>query len=236
MVRLNVMLIEDHDLLRGELAEVLTEQGHAVRALSCAESLEDEFGGTPIDLLIVDVNLPGEDGLSLTRRMRAAQPTLGIIMITARHHLVDRVAGYQHGADIYLVKPVNVLELLAAVQAMARRYHTSRLITSAQQFLAPLQLTLDADRLCLRGPLADVGLSDSETVILTAFSRAPEHRLETWQIAEALGKSIDDESRSNLEVMLVRLRKKLAQAGAPGVALQSIRLQGYRLCVHLKIQ
>ena len=78
--RLNVVLVEDHDVLRQLLTQALEEAHHAVVALSCAEELEDVAAGQPVDVFLVDLNLPGEDGLSLTERLRAAYPLAGIII------------------------------------------------------------------------------------------------------------------------------------------------------------
>jgi DNA-binding response OmpR family regulator len=116
---LNVVVVEDHDVLREVTLDALRVQGYHVQGVDCAEAL----GDLPFqpDLYIVDLNLPGEDGISLSRRLRAAQPEVGIIMTTARNSIAAKVEGYASGADIYLTKPCSLEELLAAVRSLARR-------------------------------------------------------------------------------------------------------------------
>ena len=97
---LNIVVVEDNEDLRDAIVEVLAALGHRVLGLSCAEELGDEGAQAMIDLLVVDLNLPGEDGVSLSRRLRRTQPGLCIPMMTARDTLRDKVAGSEAGADI----------------------------------------------------------------------------------------------------------------------------------------
>ena len=92
---LSIILVEDNDDLRELTADALRGQGHHVVALSCAEELQDKAKGIAADLFLIDLNLPGEDGYSLARRIRAAQPLVGIIIISARSDLQDKVDGYE---------------------------------------------------------------------------------------------------------------------------------------------
>lgn len=118
---LNIVLVEDHDLLRTVTESVLTGAGHKVLALGCAEEVDEALSGMNPDLYILDLNLPGEDGISLARRIRRSHPRVGIIMTTVRSEVTDRLDGYESGADIYLPKPTDPTELLAAAVALARR-------------------------------------------------------------------------------------------------------------------
>jgi DNA-binding response OmpR family regulator len=220
---LNIMVVEDHDALREVTIEALSQRGHNVRGVDCAEALPDEPGLFPIDLLVIDLNLPGEDGLSLAARIRAAQPDIGIIMVTARNQVRDRMVGYDSGADIYLTKPTSADELIAAVRALTRR------IRPVDQSASALTLNLDAT--VLQGPQGRSSLSSHESAILAAFVRAKDHVLETWQLIALTEKDVTEANKKALEVQIVRLRKKLQQAGAPEPTIKAIRGQGYRLCV-----
>jgi len=124
---LNIVVVEDNEDLREAIVDVLAALGHRVLGLSCAEELGDEGAQAMIDLLVVDLNLPGEDGVSLSRRLRSTQPGLCILMMTARDTVRDKVAGYEAGADIYLTKPVSIEELSAAVQSLGRRLRPDRI-------------------------------------------------------------------------------------------------------------
>lgn len=230
--RLNIIVVEDHDDLRDSLVELLQDKGHHTIGLSCAEDMDDKVGKVSIDLLIVDLNLPGEDGYSLTRRFRAAQPKAGIIMVTARHKLADKVQGYDSGADIYLPKPVDPEELLAAVNAVARKLPSQQGHTADE---AQAALTLHALGMKLEGPLGVEKLNDNEVVIVSALARAPGQRLEAWQLLQTLGQSMDDSSKSSLEVRIVRLRKKMVQVGAEKGCISNVRNVGYQLCTPVAI-
>jgi len=118
---LEIVLVEDHDHLRRVTAEVLRERGHQVVALASAEEVDDSITLFKPDLYILDLNLPGEDGLSLSRRIRATQPRVGIIMTTVRREIQHRLGGYESGADLYLPKPIDVDELSMAVGSLGRR-------------------------------------------------------------------------------------------------------------------
>lgn len=120
-IPLEIVLVEDHDDLRRVTAVLLAERGHHVVGLSSAEEVDDSILLPKPDVFILDLNLPGEDGLDLAKRIRSAQPRVGIILTTVRSELRDRLDGYESGADIYLPKPTDFEELTAAVEALGRR-------------------------------------------------------------------------------------------------------------------
>ena len=230
---LNIVLVEDHDILRKMVKQALEEAGHHVTDLSCAEELEDVAAGQPADIFLIDLNLPGEDGLSLTERVRAAYPLAGLIVVTARSGLQDKLEGYARGADLYMSKPVEVPELCAAVAALGRRrqsisslleQHQTQLFTVNQQLM---QLSKPGGKV--------VSLTASETALLSAFSRAPGLRIAYWQIAETLGLNLDTYPKASLEVRIVRPRKKLIEAGASATCIESVRGHGYQLCVSIQV-
>lgn len=228
---LNIVLIEDHDVLRELLQQALEEVGHHVVALSSAEELEDEPGSQAVDVFLVDLNLPGEDGLSLSGRLRKAYPLAGLIILTARSALADKLAGYASGADVYLTKPIDVPELCAAVAAFARRRQSLGKLMAEQAALVLCQQSMTVGR---TGGVF-VKLSADESAMLAMFSRAPGHRVAYWQIAETLSLDVQTYSKSSLEVRIVRLRKKLIAAGALAECIKAVRGYGYQLCIDLQI-
>ena len=224
---LNIVVVEDNDDLRDATLEALRAEGHSVVGIDCAESLSEQTAWSHIDVMILDVGLPGEDGLSLARRIRAVAPAIGLIMMTARGLPLDRKAGYDCGADIYLAKPVSLEELLAAIQALARRLG----LTSA----ADIELRLDLPGLALHGALpSPVRLSPQEAALLAAFCRAPDKRLESWQLIEVLEKLNGTAAKASLEITITRLRKKIQQMGKPAPLIKSLRNWGYQLCVPIR--
>lgn len=220
---LNIVVVEDHDALREVTVEALRGMGYGVQGVDCAEALSDELKSLSVDLMVIDLNLPGEDGISLAQRVCAVQPEVGIIMVTSRGQVNDKLLGYESGADIYLTKPTSVEEHGAAVKALARR------LKSGIQH----DFVLDSTTLLLQGPDHSVNLSSKEAMIICAFARALEHRLAYWQLME-LSKS-DSISKSTLEVQIVRLRKKLLQAGTPNQPIKAIRNEGYQLCIDIAV-
>lgn len=224
---LNIVVVEDNHDLRTLLCNGLKSDGHLVTGLSSAEELEDQAGVDHVDAFLIDINLPGEDGMSLSRRIRKAHPLVGIIILSARAGLDDKLVGYDSGADIYLTKPVEMSELQAAFKSFARRRQAtiSHVITQS--------LTLN--KLDLKGPSAVVKLTIQEATVLTAMARAPAGKLETWQIAELLEVDIDESFKASLAVRMVRLRKKLSEAGVSGIAIEAIRQFGYQLVAHIEI-
>ena len=230
---LNIVLVEDHDILRQMVQQALEEAGHRVVALSCAEELEDVAGGQPADVFLIDLNLPGEDGLSLTERVRAAYPLAGLIVVTARSGLNDKLEGYARGADLYLSKPIEVPELCAAVAAMGRRRQR---VDSLLQDQDTHRFTLHQQHMRIgKNGQTEIALSASEISILVAFSRAPGQRIAYWQIAETLGLDLETYAKASLEVRIVRLRKKLVDAGAGSHCLEAIRGHGYQLCMAVQL-
>jgi CheY-like chemotaxis protein len=152
--------------------------------------------------------------------------TVGIIMLTARASPNDKQLGYRSGADIYMAKPINNEELCAAVASLGRRLSPSSLASP---------LILQSAMLSLQGPTQRVVLGTQDVAMLVAFMRASEQRLENWELIELLNKSDAQDPKAALELQIVRLRKKLQQAGAESPTIQSIRGWGYQLCVALTL-
>ncbi|MBT8007490.1 MAG: response regulator transcription factor [Gammaproteobacteria bacterium] len=226
---LNITVVEDDKALRALIVSVLRKEGHQVSGLESAESIDDEGGTRLIDLLITDLNLPGESGLSLARRFRDAQPEAGVMMVTALDQVQDKVSGYEHGADIYLTKPIEPSELLAAVRSFSRRLFECKLERNSDS-----TLILKPDHLNLKGKNSTVSISHDEALILAGLARAPGHILEYWQLLEIL--EIDAPySKSALEVRIVRLRKKITEAGHEAPSIKSVRGKGYQLSLPISI-
>ncbi len=221
---LKILLIEDNDQLREATLAVLRKTGHEVVGIPMAEDLVDVTGGFMPDVYIIDVMLPDEDGLSLTRRLRAKHPQAGIVITTARTTISDKVEGYESGADLYLTKPVHPKELIASLEALGKR---TKLRSSAQG----QGLVLHASRLRLAGPKSALDVSTGDVKLISAFVRAPGQSLERWQIAEIVSTTQDpDPSANMIEMRIARLRKKLLMAGAVQPCMKAVHKVGYVLC------
>jgi DNA-binding response OmpR family regulator len=231
---MRVALVEDDPLLRKEIHYHLKQQGFLVFAVNSGRSLDDLLISEPIDALVLDLTLPGEDGISIARRMRSSIPSMGIIMLTARAAIPDRLKGYEAGTDIYLSKPVSPEELTAALMSMYRR---SRLINkTAVSWIISLQ-----DR-SIASPHSEekVFLTNSEKALLVGLAQASHHVLETEVICELLSQrpDVDDIGKRALESLVSRLRKKLSSLSPEGSepALKAVWGVGYQLCIPIEIR
>lgn len=224
---LRIMVIEDYDALREAICDVLTKDGHQVVAVPMAEDVDDEPTGFVSELYIIDLNLPGEDGISLAQRIRRSQPDVGIVIISARTSVEDRIGGYRTGANIYLTKPVSLDELRAVIAGFGQRMARDEAEDRSLVTLSPLKMKL-------AGPAGDVQLTHPEVLLLAAFSRAPQQDLEHWQVAAHLSQG-SEITKENTEVKLGRLRKKITSCGVDGPTIKSVRGIGYRLCLSIRV-
>ena len=227
-----VVVVEDHDDLRELTVNALTEQGHRALGLACAEEVAERLQGQPVDVFVLDLNLPGEDGLSLARRLRQAKPTVGLVMLTARTSLDERLEGYGGGADLYLCKPIEVAELCAAVAAVGRKHRAPIAVATASATI----WRLDLKQMSLHGPNdTRVHMTHGDAKLLQALITSPGQRMDFWQLGEAVESKADGLSKSNIEVRVARLRKKFAQVEAPSSAIQALRGEGYQLTLEVRM-
>ena len=226
--KLNIVVVEDNDGLREATVDFLRAQGHQVTGVVCAEEVDDTPTRDVPDLYLIDVNLPGEDGFRLTERIRKSQPLAGIILMTARGQLNDRLDGYGSGADNYLVKPVEQAELRVCISSMARR-----LKGRAQARYEGL--VLNSQTLSLTGPKGETSLTHGEGLLLAAMCRAAGNKLERWQAMQLIDTKDKGLVPANLEMRISSLRKKLGTCGATGEAIRTLRGFGYALTCPVRI-
>ena len=226
-----ITVVEDNESLCAVTVELLSQQGHRVVGVTSAEALSDEQAGALTDVLLVDLNLPGEDGFSLMRRYRAACPDLRIIVVSSRDRVEDRLACYRAGADAFIAKPTDADELLAVVHAHARRVAATEGARRPEPPGPTPNARLDLRRLSLSGPVGAVAISAGAAKILSALALAPGQRLEHWQLIEALREDADRYTLGALGVRMVRLRHLLREVGFEGDTVRALRSAGYQLCV-----
>lgn len=218
---LNIAIIEDHKALREIFEDHLLGDGYSVFSGFSAEDLDGYFASNRADVLILDLNLPGEDGLSITKRYRQAYPAIQIILLTVRAEAKDKIVGYDSGADLYLPKPISAEELSAAVNSVKRRL----LKDGAYQDVVKLDLLR---KMLIRHNMK-VKLGSAEALILKGLIEAPNRSLEYWQILELLSLDVTEKNKGNLGVYIHRLNKKLSEVGVPEPSIQSLWKLGYQL-------
>ena len=220
----SVVVIEDDQSLREMLSSILTSNGYEVVPYADGESAVREQQTISAGLAIIDVGLPGMDGLDVCRRLRADGRSAPVLMLTARHEIHDRVLGLDAGADDYLVKPFALDELLARVRALLRRQHGATPDDSVRHTLDDLRVD-PSTRLATRGeqPLDLTRLEFDLLHLLVANSPSVLSR-------EALHESIwgyDQEHMSNsLEVFVSQLRRKTEWGGRSRL-IHTVRGVGY---------
>lgn len=223
---MNIVLVEDNDDLRYLLHRDLVKSGFDVSQASCAEDLDDLATRSVFQVMILDINLPGENGYSIARRFKQSNPALYIIMLTARGDLTDKLNGYDAGADIYLPKPIASSELIAAIQGIGRR-----ILQGNTQCYAVLNIRA----MTLTGTNS-VSISRTELVVLKALSESATGSLPYFRLIELCGEEVDNKSKAALEVRFVRLRKKMVEAGLGENAVKAIRNEGYQLTIRVQVQ
>jgi DNA-binding response OmpR family regulator len=218
---LSIAVVEDHKALREVFVEHLQNEGDHVFACSCAEELDEFYVANKADILILDVNLPGENGISIAKRYRNAYPSIHIIMLTVRADVKDKIIGYESGADIYLPKPVSADELSAAINSIRRRVIGLRGSNGAPQ--------LDVLKRTISNQLLKIEISQTELAMIKGLIEAPDHSLEYWQLLELIGKETNDKNKATLTVYIHRLNNKLEELGIPDPAIKSLWKLGYQL-------
>jgi DNA-binding response OmpR family regulator len=225
-----VALVEDDRLLREEVELHLGQQGFIVHVANSASGLDDLMAQTYFDLYVLDWNLPGESGLSLSRRLRQALPQAAIVMMTARVSLTDRLSGYRDGgADIYMIKPVAPDELVMVLQSLGRRLQAHN---TDQDWVMNLR-----DR-TLTGPQSEqkLRLTHREKAMLVALIQAKDNLLDSNVLCDLIDQGQTDDgamSKHALEEVVARLRKKFKTVQPPHAepAIKSVWGVGYQLCV-----
>lgn len=228
VAQLKVNVVEDHDLLREATVSMLQENGFHAVGWESAEAIHGSLSSAQPMLYIVDVNLPGESGLELTRRLRLAQPGAGIVMVTARSDIPDRVEGYSSGADVYLIKPVEPEELLAVVRSLQARMFPVQAVNEWWLERATLKFkSSDA---------AFVQLTHPEVNLLAGLAQAVDHTLSREEVALHLNLTLEEKYKASMNVRLSQLRRKLRSAGVIEPSIKSLRNRGLRLCFKLTVR
>lgn len=224
-----ILVVDDDIRLRELLQRYLTEQGYAVKVATDAKEMDAILAAEPIDLMVLDLMLPGEDGLSICRRIRGGGTVLPIVMLTARGDEVDRIIGLEMGADDYLPKPFNPRELLARINAVMRRHE--RLQPGAPAIYGDSvtigEFLFNASTRSLSKDGASVTITSGEFALLKVFVDHPRQPLSRDRLMQlARGRELDVFDRS-IDVQVSRLRKLIEPDPAHPRYLQTMWGFGY---------
>ena len=225
-----IVVVDDDARIRDLLRRYLTQEGFEVLLAEDGKALNRMLTRENIDLIVLDLMLPGEDGLSICRRLRAASDATPIIMLTAKVEDVDRIVGLEVGADDYLPKPFNPRELLARIHAVLRRRPTQEapgapsMETQIVSF-GPFEFDLSLRRLSRQGDV--IALTTGEFSMLKALVRHPRQPLSRDKLAQlARGRDFEPFDRS-LDVQVSRLRKLIEPDATQPRYIQTVWGVGY---------
>lgn len=222
-----VLVVDDEADLRTMLREYLGTQGIAVRALDSGARLIDEIARQRPDLVLLDVNMPGEDGFTHLRRLRVLDPALPVIMLTAAGQVEQRVGGLRAGADDYVVKPFDLRELLARIRAVLERAGSTAQ-TSAPA-LAPFgPLTVDlAGRRLLSAAGEEISLTAGEFDMVALFAANPRKVLSRARLRALDSRPDTGDNDRSVDIRVTRLRRKIEKDPENPALIRTVRGQGY---------
>ncbi|MDI6025384.1 response regulator transcription factor [Corticibacterium sp. UT-5YL-CI-8] len=232
-MRARIAIVEDEPDLRDAVAEYLEANGYDVFQAEDAKAMRLLVEQHSFHLAILDIAMPGEDGLALGRWLRSKMP-IGIIYATASGTALDRIVGLELGADDYMVKPYELRELLARVRSVLRRVPITDEAPLKREPDAPRRIipfgpyTADLEgRLVTGGDGAVLDLAKSEFDVLEVFLLRPNRLLSRANIAEAIGLVEETESSRAIDIRIMRLRKKIENDPASPRFLRTVRGEGY---------
>jgi DNA-binding response OmpR family regulator len=220
---MRILLVEDERGLADFVERALRALGHAVEVAADGVDGGLRAVGSDLDLVILDVMLPGRDGFEVLDEIRTVKPALPVIMLTARGEVADKVAGLDAGATDYMTKPFSVEELLARVRA-----HLRTPVQAETTRLRVADIELDMLRRTVSRDGSAVHLSAKEFDLLAYFMRHPGQVLSREQILNGVWDYSHDPGTNIVEVYVGYLRRKLALGDRP-VPIQTVRSAGYRL-------
>jgi two-component system OmpR family response regulator len=235
----HVLLVDDDAEIRALLSEYLTREGFAVTAVPDGRSMDEALEDTRFDIAVLDLMLPGEDGVTLCKRLRA-KSILPVIMLTARGEEADRITGLEAGADDYLAKPFNPRELLARVHSVLRRARTLpedvtpeqarrfrfsgwKLDTLTRQLVSPNSVVTP--------------LSGAEYRLLSVFLHHAGEVLSRDQLTEMIrGRGSHMPFDRSIDVQVSRLRQRLGDDGRVPACIRTVRGEGYVFAVPVEVE
>ena len=239
-----LLVVDDEPELRGLLAEYFGRHGFAVQTAQDAAQARERVASSRPDLAVLDINMPGENGLSLARWLREAHPQVAIVMLTTASESVDRIVGLELGADDYVSKPYELRELLARVRAVLRRSQPAAAAPAApvagaaasgspdpvaatrQVRFGERVLDLDQRRL-LAADGSEIEITAAEYDLLALFARHPNRPLNRDQIMEQAHNRGWDVFDRSIDLRVMRLRRKIESNPDKPEVLKTVRNVGY---------
>jgi len=227
--QIEVIVVDDEPGLRNMIEDYLGTQHYSVRTADSGKALDALLRERPADVILLDINMPGEDGISIAGRLRNSAERAGILMLTAAGDEASRIAALNRGADDYIVKPFALSELHARVRSVLRRLPPrdgEARKTGASIAMGGCKLDIDGRRL-IDAEGAEVSISLNEFELLSVFARHPGQTMSRDRLCElAHGRALEPGDRS-VDIRITRLRKKLEADPANPTVIRTVRGEGY---------
>jgi DNA-binding response OmpR family regulator len=226
-----VLIVDDDPLIRELLHAYLSQEGYEVHCAATAELAESFLASQTVDLVMLDIRLPGKDGLTLTRELRV-RSEVGIILITGRNDEIDRIVGLECGADDYVIKPLNPRELVSRAKNLIRRVRHAQMPPPVAPVSKPVKQfagwALDTDRRRLIDPAgSETLLTHGEYQLLSVFLRNSGHTLSRDQLMDQIRNREWVPNDRSIDVLVGRLRRKLHDDPAEPQLIITIHGAGY---------
>jgi DNA-binding response OmpR family regulator len=226
-----VLIVDDDPLIRDLLHAYLSQEGYDVHCAATAELAETFLASQSVDLVMLDIRLPGKDGLTLTRELRV-RSEVGIILITGRNDEIDRIVGLECGADDYVIKPLNPRELVSRAKNLIRRVRHAQTPQPAVALAKPVKKfadwSLDTDRRRLIDASgSETLLTHGEYQLLSVFLRNSGHTLSRDQLMDQIRNREWVPNDRSIDVLVGRLRRKLHDDPAEPQLIITIHGAGY---------
>ncbi|MFC4214374.1 response regulator [Pseudophaeobacter arcticus] len=224
----HLLIVDDDERIRGLLKKFLMRAGFLVSAARDAAHARRVLAGLDFDLIIMDVMMPGEDGISLTKSLRETMTT-PILLLTAKGDTEDRITGFEAGADDYLPKPFEPKELLLRVNAILRRVPDTSAQDSAPKVLhlGDIRYNIERGEMWQGNDL--VRLTGTESQLMKIFSACPGEPVSRAKLVEDLGRDRGQAQERAVDVQITRLRRKIEPNPKQPQYLQTVRGAGYML-------
>ncbi|SCZ65475.1 response regulator [Epibacterium ulvae] len=224
----HLLIVDDDERIRELLKKFLMRAGFLVTSARDAEHARRILGGLDFDMIIMDVRMPGEDGVSLTRSLRETMAT-PILLLTAQGETEDRIKGLEAGADDYLAKPFEPKELLLRINAILRRVPDTKAEESTPKVLHLGENRYDIERGELWQGQELVRLTSTESQLMKIFSACPGEPVSRAKLVEDLGRDRGQAQERAVDVQITRLRRKIEPNPKQPQYLQTVRGAGYML-------
>ena len=224
----HLLIVDDDERIRGLLRKFLMRHGFLVTAARDAAHARRILSGLDFDLIVLDVMMPGEDGMSLTRAIRETSMT-PVLLLTAKGETEDRIAGLEAGADDYLAKPFEPKELLLRINAILRRMPEPEEADTIPKVLHLGPIRYDIDKGEMWQGEEPVRLTATEAQLMRIFSASPGEPITRAKLVEDLGRDKGQAQERAVDVQITRLRRKIEADPKQPRYLQTVRGAGYML-------